>query len=265
MEEKMKKAFLTTIMVIIGVGLAYAQKVTLLTPNGGETLAIGTPLLITWTYSGLTGEETLLIALEGAVDYGPIAYSKVSQGSIEWLAGQKMDKTFAKPANDYKIIIELMGNDSVFALSKASFSLVPAAANISLMTPNGGEILEKGKDYDINWSFAGKGGFVNLTLVKDDLPLGPIAENLPAASFRYCWHIGNPLLNGSGYGAGGNYRIQIQWRVHPIMDKDGLGGAKAGKLSLVDLQKNKDRSDGAFTIKEASATSQQKSKGDKEE
>jgi hypothetical protein len=265
MEEKMKKMFITTIMAIICMGFAYAQKITLLAPNGGEILVSGTPQMITWTYSKLTGNETIMIALEGTVDYGPIAYSKVSQGSIEWLAGQKMDKTFAKPDKNYRIIIELMENDSVYDLSDTSFSIAPAAANISLMTPNGGEILEKGMAYDINWSFAGKEGFVSLTLVKDDLPLGLIAENLPATSFRYSWHIGNSLLNGMAYGAGGNYRIQIQWRVHPTFNKDALNGVKAGKLSLADPQKNNDRSDGAFTIKEAGASSQQKSTGDKVE
>jgi hypothetical protein len=264
-EENMKKVFLATIMVIIGMGFSYAQKVTLLTPNGGETLVPGTPMMITWTHSKLTGDETLLIALEGAVDYGPIAYSKVSQGSIEWLAGKKMDGNYAKPASDYRIIIELTDNDSVYDLSDAAFSIVPAAANISLMTPNGGETLEKGMDYDINWSFAGKEGFVSLTLVKDDLPLGPIAENLPAANFRYRWHIGDPLLNGMDYVAGGNYRIQIHWRLRPIMEKGAMGEMGAKPLVAGLMQKNSDRSDNAFSIKEAGTGSQQKTKAEKEE
>lgn len=235
-------------MVIIGMGFAYGQKVTLLTPNGGETLVPGTPLMITWTHSKLTGDETLLIALEGSVDYGPIAYSKVSQGSIEWLAGKKMDGNFAKPGSDYRIIIEVVDNDSVYDLSDATFSIVPAAAKISLMTPNGGEILERGMDFDINWSFAGKDGFVSLILVKDELPLGLIAENLPAASFRYRWHIGNPLLNSAGYMAGGNYRILIQWQMNPNPGTTPQGQAPAKTLVIPDLQKNSDRSDGVFSI-----------------
>jgi hypothetical protein len=246
----MKKVFLATMMVIIGVGLAYAQKVTLLTPNGGEALMTGTPMLITWTYVKLKGDETLMIALEGTVDYGPIAYSKVSQGSIEWLAGQKMDKTFAKPASDYKIIIELMENDSIHDLSDANFSIVPPTATISLMTPNGGEIMEKGMDFDINWSLAGKDGLVNLTLMKDDQPLGLIAENLPAASFRYRWHIGNPLLNGMAYGAGNNFRIQIQW--HPNPNPAAATAAKGimptQAVATPNAQLNSDRSDGMFSI-----------------
>lgn len=258
----MKKVFLATIMVIIGVGFAYAQKVTLLAPNGGEILVSGTTQMITWTYSKLTGNETILIALEGTVDYGPIAYSKVSQGSIEWLAGEKMDKTFAKPDNHYKIIIELMENDSIYDLSDASFTIAPAAANISLMTPNGGEILKKGMDFDINWSYAGKEGFVNLTLLKDDLPLGLIAENLPAANFRYRWHIGNPLLNGFDYGAGGNYRIQIQWQLKPPgAGAKGIMPAKA--IAATEIQKNSDRSDGVFSISRGDADKSPKESHDK--
>jgi len=259
----MKKAFLATIMVIIGMGFAYAQKVTLLTPNGGETLVLGSPLMITWTYSKLTGNETLVIALEGISDYGAIAYSKVSQGSYEWLAGKKMEGTFAKPASDYKIIIELVDNDSVYDLSNASFSIVPAAANISLMTPNGGEILEKGMDYDINWSFAGKEGFVSLTLMKDEQPLGSIAENLPATSFRYRWRIGDPLLNGIGYDAGGNYRIQIQWQLNPNPGTSAKGILPSKALAAPELQKNSDRSDGVFSIARDEADKSHKESQDK--
>lgn len=244
----MKKVFVATIMVIIGMGFAYAQKVTLLTPNGGETLVPGTPMMITWTYSKLTGKETLMIALEGAVDYGPIGYSKVSQGSFEWLAGKKMDGKYAKPASDYRIVIELMDNDSVYDVSDAAFSIVPVAAKISLMTPNGGELLEKRKDYDINWSFAGKEGFVNLTLMKDEQPLGLIAENIPAASFRYRWHVGAPLLNGTVYGAGDKYRIQIQWQLAQTPAAGSKGALPAKTIAAPELQKSSDRSDGVFSI-----------------
>jgi hypothetical protein len=259
----MKKAFLTAIMVIIGIGSAYAQKITLLSPNGGETWVSGSPQLIAWTYSGLSGNESIIIALEGATDYGPIAYSKVSQGSIEWPVGKKMDGGFAKPAADYKIIIEVRQNDSIYDLSDTVFSIIPATASISLMTPNGGEILEKGMEYDINWSFAGKNGFVSLMLVKDELPLGLIAENLPALGFRHRWHIGNPLLDGKAYGAGGNYRIQVQWQPNPIPGAGSRGSMPANAPGAADLQKNSDRSDGVFSISPGKGNKEAKAKDEK--
>jgi len=244
----MKKVLLAAILVIIGTGCAFAQKVVLITPNGGETLVLGSPQMISWSHSGLNGSETILIALEGTSDNGPIAYSKVSTGSIAWVAGKKMDGTFAKPAKDYRIIIEVRGNDDIYDLTDATFSLVPPASTISLMTPNGGESLSKGTLYDINWSFSGKNGFVSLTLMKDEQPLGLIAENLAATSFRFSWHIGMPLLNRVPYGLGGNYRIQIQWHLDQNPPTMGLAKLPATAIDVQELLKNSDRSDGVFSI-----------------
>ena len=209
----------------------------------------------------------MLIALEGSADFGPIAYSKVAAGSMEWLAGQKMDGSFAKPAGGYRIIIECVDNDSAYDVSDQPFTLAPPVAIVALMTPNGGESLEKGKDYDIRWSCAGQAGFVTLSLFQDEQPLGTIAENLPAASLSYRWRIGSPLLNGMSYNAGGNFRIQIQWRPRSIVDMgkehQPLSGAQSQTAGMA--QKNSDRSDNAFQIMEPAAVTGQTEKQEKEE
>lgn len=244
----MKKTILLTVLLLAAFGIVQAQKLTLLTPNGGETLTSGTEIQITWSYANLSGNETMQIALEGTSDYGAIAYSKVSQGSYVWIAGKKMDGTFAKPAADYKIIIELVDEEIAYDLSDLPFIIAPPAAKIALMTPNGGEKLEKGTEYDINWSFAGKDGFVSLMLVKDDQPLGLIAENIPAASLRYHWPIGAKLLNNAAYLPGSSYRIQIQWQLQAGSAKAPSAALPARAPSKLETQANSDRSDGVFSI-----------------
>jgi hypothetical protein len=263
----MKKTWLVTILLIGASAVLPAQKLTILVPNGGDTLVNGTPMLITWSHAKLEGDETVLIALEGSADFGPIAYSKVSAGSLEWLAGQKMDGSFAKPAGGYKIIIECVDSESAYDLSDQPFTLAAPAAIVALMTPNGGETLEKGKDYDIRWSCAGQAGFVTLSLFQDEQPLGAIAENLPAASLSYRWRIGPPLVNGMGYNAGGNFRIQIQWRARAIVDmgKERLQVTGAQSQAAGIMQNNSDRSDNAFQIMEPAAVTGQKAKQEKEE
>ncbi|MBN2345931.1 MAG: hypothetical protein JXO51_06035 [Candidatus Aminicenantes bacterium] len=260
----MKKTIIMTAMLFTAFEFIAAQQLTIVSPNGGETLVSGTPHAITWNYSGLGGDETVIIALEGASDYGPIAYSKVSQGSYSWLAGQKMDGSFAKPAADYKIIIEVTSNDAIYALSQAPFTIAPPVSVVSLMTPNGGETLGMGSDFDVRWSCSGKQGFVTLTLLRDDQPLGAIAENLPAAALSYRWRIGAPLLNGTPYGIGGNYRLQILWRVRPVMGKGAMEEGSKGRLAGL-AQKNSDRSDGAFSIKEGGTAAARTPKSEKEE
>ena len=261
----MKKFFLLMVLALTMIGITPAkQKLTLLAPNGGESMTAGSPQMIAWSYSGLTGNETMLIFLQGAGDSGPVTYCNVSLGSFPWPAGKKMEGTFAKPANDYTIVIELVENDGISDMSDAAFAITGIVPNISLMAPNGGEALNKGMETDINWAFAGKAGFVSLTLLKDDQPLGLIADNLPAMSFRYHWRVGAPLLNGAVYPGGGNYRIQIQWQPRPSTEKFDPEARKAPGAGFPDVQKNVDRSDGAFSIQETVPEPPQKAKTEKE-
>ena len=263
----MKKLSLLSLVFLSAFAIVQAQTLTILSPNGGETLVNGTPMQITWNFSRLTGNETLLIALEGSADFGPIAYSKVAAGSIEWLAGQKMDGSFAKPAGGYTIIIELIDNDSTYDLSDQPFTIAPQVSVVALMAPNGGETMEMGKDYDIRWSCAGQEGYVTLSLFQDEQPLGVIAENLPAASLSYRWRIGSLLLNGMGYNTGVNFRIQIQWRARAIVDtgkeRPQVTGAQPQAVGI--LQMNSDRSDNAFQILDPATATGLKVKQEKEE
>jgi hypothetical protein len=257
----MKKMSMLSLVFLSAFAIVQAQNLTILSPNGGETLVNGTPMQITWNFSKLTGNETLLIALEGSADFGPIAYSKVSAGALEWLAGQKMDGSFAKPAGGYKIIIELIDNDSAYDLSDQPFTIAAPVSVVALMAPNGGETMEMGNDYDIRWSCAGQEGYVTLSLFKDDQPLGPIAENLPAASLSYRWRTGLQLANGKNYLAGANYRVQVLWHAQPA---SGMGTAPGGQAAGL-LPKNSDRSDNPFQFTDSPAVKRQKATSEKQE
>ncbi|MCU0237225.1 MAG: GPI anchored serine-threonine rich family protein [Acidobacteria bacterium] len=259
----MKKMLMLSVLFLSAFAILPAQKLTILSPNGGETLVNGTPMQITWSFSKLSGNETLLIALEGSADFGPIAYSKVAAGALDWLAGQKMDGSFAKPAGGYKIIIELVDNDTAFDLSDQPFALAAPVSVVALMTPNGGETLEMGKDFDIRWSCAGQEGFVTLNLLKDEQPLGAIVENLPAASLSYRWRIGLPLANGVNYRIGPNYRVQVVWSAQATA---GIAQAAVptGQAAAL-LQKNSDRSDNPFQLTGIPEVKRQKSSTEREE
>jgi len=245
-EDKMKKALVLTMLLFAAAGMARAQTLEIIAPNGGETLMSGMPLTISWSFAGVEPGERLLISLEGSADYGPIAYCLVSAGAYEWLAGRKMDGSFAKPAAEYRILIELVGTDQGHDSSDRSFTIAPAPSVVALMAPNGGETLQKRSDFAIHWSCSGQEGFVSLTLLLDEQPLGLIAENIPATSLNYTWHVGTKLLNGVVYAPGSNYRVQIQWQL--------LAGPKTGTLGLAPAKTqgaaapNSDRSAGVFAI-----------------
>ena len=244
----MKKALMLTALCLTAIGIAPAQKLEVIAPNGGEILVSGTPLTITWSFSGLNASENLLITLEGTTDYGPIAYSKISAGSYEWIAGRKMDGTFAKPSGGYRILIELVGSDQGYDASNSAFTIAPAPSVVALMAPNGGETLQKGNDFAVNWSCSSQEGFVSLALLKDEQPLGLIAENLPATSLRYVWHVGAKLLNGVAYIPGNTYRIQIQWQLSAATRAASLSNQPSKAQGSASLVQNSDRSEGVFSI-----------------
>lgn len=212
----MKRTVLLALLLVAAAGPAPAQQVTVLSPNGGEDLAAGAPLTIAWSFSDLAGDEKIVITLEGASDYGPVAVAEVARGALEWPAGRKMDGRFAKPAADYRIRIVVRGNESVSDVSDDVFAITASLPVVALTAPNGGEVLRTGAVCDIRWSCAGGGGSVSLILLKDDRPLGAIAENVPAASLRFAWRVGAGLLNGASCPAGDAYRIGIQWRPRPL-------------------------------------------------
>ena len=221
-------------LLLAAAALAPAQQVTVLSPNGGEELVSGEPLAIAWSFSGLAGDEKIVIALEGEEDFGPVAIADVSQGGLEWPAGRKMDGRFAKPAAGYRIRVTVRANESVSDTSDGAFTLVEPLPVVTLVSPNGGEELEAGRVCPIRWASAA-GGLITLALLQGERELGAIAADLPSASLRFAWRVGADLLNGVACPGGDGFRVAIRWR-------PAAGGAPPAG--------GEDRSDGAFAIRD---------------
>jgi hypothetical protein len=87
------------------------------------------------------------------------------------------------------------------------------AQGIIVTSPDGGEIWKTGSDHPITWSSNGLSGNVKIGLFKGDTHLGNIVEH-QFYQTGYTWHVGDPLLNGKTYGAGSDYKIQVQSEVN---------------------------------------------------
>lgn len=230
----MKGPALLAFLLLAAAALSPAQQVTVLSPNGGEELACGEPLVIAWSFSDLAGDEKVVIALEGEEDFGPVAIADVSQGGLEWPAGRKMDGSFARPAAGYRIRITVRANESVSDTSDGVFTLAEPLPVVTLVSPNGGEELATGRTCAIRWSSAA-GGLVSLALLQGDRELGAIAADLPSAGLRFDWRVGADLLNGASCPVGDGFRVAIHWR-------PAAGGAPPAG--------GEDRSDGTFAIRD---------------
>jgi hypothetical protein len=234
MEATMKRPALLAFLLLAAAALSPGQQLTVLSPNGGEELASGEPLVIAWSFSDLAGDETVVIALEGEEDFGPVAIAAVSQGGVEWPAGRKMDGSFARPAAGYRIRITVRANESVSDVSDGAFTLAEPLPVVALVSPNGGEELSAGRVCPIRWSSAA-GGLVTLALLQGDRELGTIAADLPSASLSFAWRVGAELLNGAACPLGDGLRVAIRWR-------PAAGGAPPAGSD--------DRSDGTFAIRD---------------
>lgn len=137
--------------------------ITVIFPNGGETLEGNSSVDITWTSSGVAGNVKIeLSADDGATWTEEIAASADNVGTYTWTV----------PNNDldtYQIRISSEVNPDIFDTSDASFTIVPEGVQtITVLSPNGGEVLTGGDPYTVTWLSTGGVGNVALAYSIDN-------------------------------------------------------------------------------------------------
>jgi len=121
------------------------QKVTLLTPNGGEVITAGTPFAITWTAPPKAVTFSLELSLDNGQTWSTIA-SKLTGNLFSWTA--------PVPGNNKRqCLIRVTGYDVNKVkvksdLSDAAFTLEV----LKLTSPNGGETFTAGDPVNITWT-----------------------------------------------------------------------------------------------------------------
>jgi hypothetical protein len=154
---------------------------TVLTPNGGETLEVGTDYNITWTCSGLNN-----VIIEYSVNNGAtwLYIDKVpaDNGSYNW-------NVPGTPSDD--CLVRISGADSdenPYDVSNGIFTIFdPSQTFIEVISPNGGESLTVGNEYYITWTSA---GIMNVKIeysINNGESWTPIIDTLPAKGGRYTW------------------------------------------------------------------------------
>jgi hypothetical protein len=131
------------------IELVLFPSINLLSPNGAETWDLGTTRNITWNYFGIADTELVrLVLVKNDSVLGIIAENiPISAGSYAWTVGQYNSGT-PTTGNDYKIKIETMST-SFTDQSAADFSIINPS--ITLLSPNGGEILFTNSTKNITW------------------------------------------------------------------------------------------------------------------
>jgi len=174
------------------------QGLTVTAPNGGETFNQGTTTDITWTRVNFNG----LIKIElfnGEVVAELLANNLPAiNGTWTWNipAGQPVGTNFKIRISDVEDGVPMDESNGTFIIAS------PTVPSISVLTPNGGESIQQGTNYNITWSTANYTGTVAIELLTSAksgvaIPLG----TAPSAAGTFAWNVTQD--------PGSNYLIKI--------------------------------------------------------
>ena len=158
-------------------------ELTLSSPNGGESFESGNNVLILWSSSNVLKVD--------------IQYRTSSNGVWENIAedvpAQDRQYTWTLPkinSSDCKVRISAVDKPQLEDLSNSTFAIVTKAA--ILKSPNGGELLQAGSNYQITWEK--QGNSQNISIDYSNNGGGRwirVATNISSAAESYIWTVPN--------------------------------------------------------------------------
>ena len=118
-------------------------------PNGGETIVVGQTYPVTWNSQALqvdggTGQVKLQYSADNANTWALVAEHVANTGSYDWLVPDA-------PAQQGFLRISSEDLPTVADVSAASFRVL----SLAVTAPNGGEVLEAGRQFNITWNVTG--------------------------------------------------------------------------------------------------------------
>lgn len=128
-----------------------SASITVLSPNGGESLARGTTVEITWTSTGSIGANVKIVARKGTAS-STLAGGTPNDGSYSW----KIPATYPL-GSGVTIEISSVATPSIIDTSNATFTIInpPTATAFAVTVPSGGESYFPGQTVPVSWVSAG--------------------------------------------------------------------------------------------------------------
>ena len=141
-----------------------APTITVVSPNGGETLTTGTTQTIRWSYTGNPGSYVKIELLKGGA-VNRIIRSFAWKGSGENGSYNWHIPSTLVPGSDYQIRVTSTTYGGCTYTSDSDFTI--AAPTVTVVSPNGGETLTAGATQTIRWTYHGNpGSYVKIELLK---------------------------------------------------------------------------------------------------
>jgi surfactin synthase thioesterase subunit len=168
------------------------NQITITTPNGGENWIAGSSQIISWT-DNLTGSVEIQLYKGGVFNYS-ISTSTSSDGSYTW----NIPGTLVA-GSDYQIRILSNEDGNIFDFSDANFTIINS--NLTVNTPNGGEIWYTGTTQVIFWT-DDISGDVKIELYQAEVFNSTIVSSTPSDG-SHVWNIPGSVASGT------NYKIKV--------------------------------------------------------
>lgn len=132
-------------------GTPPAASITVVSPNGGESIARGQTIDILWTSTGSVGANVRILARKGT-SFATIAASTVNDGSFTY----QIPATFPLGPG-MTIEISSVATPAILDVRDGTFTITstPVPASITVTAPNGGESYAPGAILPVTWTSTG--------------------------------------------------------------------------------------------------------------
>lgn len=194
----MKKiSFLYTILLSFLVIHLAAAQITVITPNGGESISVGSPYSISWNFVATTASQDVFnveLLLNNAT-YRVLA-TNIAPTAIPFLWNVPAD---LPDRGDYRIRVVRTTNSASNDVSDANFA-IRGGRNISITAPTSTSVLTRGMNFNITWAI----NFADNVKI-DLLVNGAFSQTLSNSSMgnSFSWTVPAAL------NVGNNYQIRI--------------------------------------------------------
>lgn len=133
--------------------------VNMLVPNGGESWAVGSLQAIQWSSANHTGPVNIELSRDGGLSFPTVLFASTpDDGSEPWIVP-------APATTTARIRVVSAGNPAVADTSAANFSITQP--QLSLLSPNGGEVWPVDSVRSFLWSSSGLSGTVTVELSRN--------------------------------------------------------------------------------------------------
>lgn len=207
---------LIVLMATVAFPKLIERSVQVVSPNGGVKYMKGSTLTIQWNCTPAEGTGKILLTRQRKGIVSVIHTFNVKSTSnvnhtYSWTIPSDIEN-----ANNYKIQVEVKygsmmrsdSSDNFFSIDSLEMNTEVAApcrfARITIISPNGGETIYSGENYQVEWETPDAIGHPRLSLRQGEgfvhdifglIPEGPFAGN----RYRYTWHVPREIPNDSCY------------------------------------------------------------------